>query len=88
MARSHSKRVICVCPRCHPGRKVSLLIRQVHNRVNASKVENTSSHPVPLSDFDFDTGGFSDIDMEPVDDVSDGEGMSGSTGLITMLNFR
>jgi len=53
MAESRRERVICVCPRCHPGREVSLRTRQAHLRANRSSTiyKHFSGSPVILSDF-------------------------------------
>jgi len=99
MASSQLGRVICHCPRCHPGKIVSLRTRQAHNRAhNSSQIRGDFSSTISKSS----VGDDSYMDEEPFDDGSymrieqfdsfpDEEGMDGFTGfglVMSRLNFR
>ena len=101
MSSSQPGRVICCCPRCHPGKNVSVRTRQAHNRANnSSQIREVEKGPNPPSESyigddsytdgePFDDGSY--MHIEPLEDLPDEEGMDGLTGFgLTMskLNFR
>jgi hypothetical protein len=86
-SNSQRRRVICCCPRCHPGKEVSLRTRQVHNRANnASQIRENVRRPSPVLESRvgddscmngeaFDDGSY--MLIEPLDNFPDEEGMDG-----------
>src|SRR5579859_3118800 len=85
MTRSRSERVICICRKCHPGKKVALRTRQEHYQLNGQPkiTKSLSGRSIILSDSGTNGGGHGDTEME--DDSIDEEEIDDFTGIRLMI---